>query len=126
MPTIDRSDLCDPRENFRIMGPRGACPCGPQGLAKNLHARVLCPCGPTRLTWPSPCGPHSHAHTTTRSCLAHDHSFIKHMVVSHARPTTQPDTPLCGVDRMLIRLSPKLDFLHFGNTTVTVSMRNQL
>ncbi|KAH1090948.1 hypothetical protein J1N35_018205, partial [Gossypium stocksii] len=87
-PTVDQNDPCNLRENFRNIGP---------------HARVAHIAWPnthmlawsTRLTWPSLCSPHSHTHITTWSCLASDHAFVDHTVVtSHMTNRTGDHMPM--------------------------------
>ncbi|KAH1064173.1 hypothetical protein J1N35_029160, partial [Gossypium stocksii] len=40
------------------------------------------PMWPTRLTWLCLYGPYDHTHTVTQLCLAHDHTYDIHTVVS--------------------------------------------
>ncbi|KAH1092286.1 hypothetical protein J1N35_019543, partial [Gossypium stocksii] len=99
-PTVDQSDPCDPRENYKNMGlhARVACQCG-STCSCGLHVQIdltcvaymldpkpTCPCRPTRLIRPNSCGLHGYTHTITRWCLAHRHAFIDHMVVSCTLP----------------------------------------
>ncbi|KAK5842735.1 hypothetical protein PVK06_005123 [Gossypium arboreum] len=97
-------------------GPKPTHSCGMLVWAHTL-AWPRCP------IWPSPCGPYCHTHTITRLCLTHSHALVKHTFVSRRQPATQLGTCSCGFDSMLFLLSPKFNFLRFGNTPVTISMQ---
>ncbi|KAH1072707.1 hypothetical protein J1N35_025035, partial [Gossypium stocksii] len=131
-PTVIWDDPRDPRANFKILGPHAQI-----GLARvdltawpqNLHTHVDCPCGPTRS-----CGPHVQfglarvAHMGT-SWPFHDYVLRTTLPSSiiqpyhHTRPTTQPTTCPCGIDRFIFQLSLNLIFLHFEYTPGTDSQQ---